>query len=303
MIVAIVNPRSANGSTARLWPELAGRLARSVGEVSARFTTGPGQATDLTREALRAGASLVLSVGGDGTHNEVANGFFEGGQPVRPEAAMGIIPAGTGGDFRRAFGWSADPREAIGRLATGARRKIDVGRLTFSTDRGEAVRHFVNVASFGIGGLVDDRVNHTTKILGGKASFALASLRALVAYRDQQIRLSLDDEPARELLVTSIAVANGQYFGGGMWVAPEARPDDGLFDITIWQGFGLADFVLRAGRLYDGSHRKLPGTTMARARRVRAESDEIVLLDVDGEQPGRLPATFELLPGALSLAG
>ncbi len=303
MIVAIVNPRSANGATARLWPEIAPRLAAAVGEVQSRFTQRPGQATELAREALRAGAELVLSVGGDGTHNEVANGFFDGASPVRPGAAMGLVPAGTGGDFRKTFGWSADAREAVERLRSGARRQIDVGRVTFTTDRGPAVRHFVNVASFGIGGLVDDRVNRTTKALGGKLSFAIASLRALLAFRDQRVRVSIDGGETRELAVTSFAVANGQYFGGGMWVAPEARPDDGLFDLTIWQGFGLSDFVLRAGRLYDGSHRKLPGTTTARAKRLRAESDEVVLLDVDGEQPGRLPASFELLPGALTLAG
>ncbi len=302
--VAIVNPRSAGGATARLWPSLSGQLSAAFGRVDARFTDRPGAATRLTREALREGAKLVLSVGGDGTHNEVANGFFDGAAPLAPEAALGIVPAGTGGDFRKSFGWAADPVEAIQRLRAGGRRRIDLGRLSFTAPDGTpALRHFVNVASFGIGGQVDDRVNRSSKILGGRLSFAVASFRALTTFHDQKIRLSLDGGAPEEMTVTSVAVCNGQYFGGGMWVGPEAKVDDGLFDVTIWRGLGLADFVLRARRVYDGTHVSLPNTTLARARRVRAESDETVLLDVDGEQPGRLPATFELLPGALLLAG
>ena len=304
MKVAIVNPRSANGATARAWPALAHKLENAIGSFETLFTDGPGAATRLARDALRGGASLVVSVGGDGTHNEVSNGFFDGATAVAPDATFGIIPAGTGGDFRRSFGWSADPREAIERLRTGARRRIDVGRLEFiATDGQPASRCFVNVASFGIGGLVDDKVNRSSKLLGGRLSFSLASLRALLEYRDQKVRLTLDGGAPEALCVTNVAMANGQFFGAGMWVAPEAKLDDGLFDVTIWQGFGLSDFLLRSRRIYDGTHVKFSGTRVLRARRVVAESDERVLLDVDGEQPGRLPATFELLPQALWIAG
>src|SRR5690606_10307306 len=109
------------------------------------------------------------------------------------------------------------------------------------------------------------------------------------------------DGPWDTMPITCIAVANGQYFGGGMKVAPGARTDDGLFDVTIWSGYGLADFVLQARRLYDGSHVRLPGTRTLRARKVEIESDAEVLLDVDGEAPGRVPARFEIVPGAIEL--
>ncbi|HUB05405.1 MAG TPA: diacylglycerol kinase family protein [Myxococcales bacterium] len=303
-IVAVVNPKSAGGATGRKWPELAGPLSQALGNVEAVFTDAPNAATRLTRQALQAGAKLLISVGGDGTHNEVANGFFEGDRRLAPEAVMGMIPAGTGGDFRRSFGWSTDAREAIARLATKRVRRIDVGRLGYvAADGTHSLRHFVNIASFGIGGQVDNQVVRAPKLFGGKAAFAIASLRALSGWRDQKVTLSIDGGEPSELGVTSVSVCNGQYFGGGMWAAPEAKLDDGLFDVVVWQGLGLSDFVLRSKRLYDGSHVRMPQTTVKQARSVKADSAETVLLDVDGEQPGRLPATFELLPLALGIQG
>ena len=141
------------------------------------------------------------------------------------------------------------------------------------------------------------------KLFGGKAALAIASLRALAAYHDQRVKVSLDGGEAKEMSVTNVAVCNGQYFGGGMWAAPTAKLDDGLLDVTIWSGLGLSDFVFKSKKLYDGTHIKMPQTVTARARKVKATSDEVVLLDVDGEQPGRLPASMELLPGALIIQG
>ncbi len=298
--VAIVNPRSAGGATGRGWPRLHQRLVQALGDVDVIFTDRPNAATFLTQQALESGATTIVSVGGDGTHNEVVNGFFREDRPLSTTAALGIVPAGTGGDLRRSFGWSAEPREAIARIQRGERRRVDVGKLSFTDNAGlSAVRYFLNIASFGISGEVDARANRSSKRLGGKLSFALASLRALASYTDRRVRLSLDDGPPTELDITTVAVCNGQYFGGGMWVAPTAKLDDGLFDLTVWSGFGLSDFVLRSQHLYEGTHVNLRETTTARAKRVRAESDAVVLLDVDGEQPGRLPATFEILPLAL----
>lgn len=298
--VAIVNPRSAGGATQRSWPALQQRLSSAVGEVDVLFTDRPNAATRLAREALERGVSLVLSVGGDGTHNEVVNGFFEDGRPINPEAALAIIPAGTGGDLRRTFGWSASSREALDRLPQAGRRRVDVGKVTYTaTDGSTAVRHFLNVASFGISGEVDARANASSKRLGGKLSFALASLGAFAGYRDRHVRLALDGAPMREAQITTVAVCNGQYFGGGMRVSPTALIDDGSFDLTVWSGFELTDFVRYNRRIYDGTHVTLPGTSTARIRHLRAESEENVLLDLDGEQPGRLPATFEILPQAL----
>jgi diacylglycerol kinase family enzyme len=148
---------------------------------------------------------------------------------------------------------------------------------------------------------VVQEIERTGKAFGGRVAFMIASARVLAGWRDQLVRWRADGGPWREDRITAISVCNGRYFGGGMMVAPDARVDDGLFDVTIWKGIGLSDFILKKGMLYDGTHVRLPNTQTLRVSTIEAEplGGEAVLLDVDGEQPGMLPARFTILPGAL----
>jgi YegS/Rv2252/BmrU family lipid kinase len=298
----VVNPQSAGGETGRRWPEIRAEVLRAVGDQAEHaFTDHPMHAAAITAEALRAGFRRIVAVGGDGTLNEVVNGFFQvpGGAP--PDACLAIIPRGTGGDFRRTFDLNGSLRETCARLTSEA-RPLDVGRVRFTAPDGTpGVRYFVNVASFGVSGQVDRAVNSSSKMLGGKVSFFLASVRTLIGWRDQKVTIQADGGPEETLGITTLAVANGQYFGGGMRVAPQADPSDGQFDVTIWSGYHLKDFALKSASVYDGRHVRWAGTRTLRCRTLEARSDEEVLLDVDGEQPGRLPASFEVLPAALHL--
>jgi YegS/Rv2252/BmrU family lipid kinase len=298
----VVNPESAGGATGRRWPEIHAEVLRALGDRAEHaFTERPMHAAALTAEALRQGYRRIVAVGGDGTLNEVVNGFFqvEGGIPS--DACLALVPRGTGGDFRRTYGLNGSLRECCSRLR-GEVRLLDVGRAHFTAPDGTSgERYFVNVASFGVSGRVDRAVNASGKALGGKIAFFVASVRTLAGWHDQKIRLRVDGGREESLSITTVAVANGQYFGGGMRVAPEADPSDGQFDVTVWSGYGLKDFALKSGSVYDGSHVRWAGTRTLRCRTLEAWSEEEVLLDVDGEQPGRLPARFELLPGALRL--
>jgi YegS/Rv2252/BmrU family lipid kinase len=301
--VLVVNPRSAGGKTASAWPRLSEIIREAYGEFEARLTASPGDATDLTREALRLGADTVVAVGGDGTINEVVNGFFDGDEPVRPGAAFAVLPAGTGGDFVKTLGVPRDLARAASSLKDAPPRAIDVGRVRFTAaDGSDAARYFINIASFGISGLVDRYVNQSSKALGGRLSFAVATLRAGLAYQNAEVRLTLDGA-TREGRIYNVAIANGRYCGGGMKVAPHAELGDGLFDVVTMGDMGLSDLLLRGTEIYSGKHLSNPKVSVARARRVDAEpigdNGREVLLDVDGEQPGRLPASFELLPGGL----
>jgi YegS/Rv2252/BmrU family lipid kinase len=298
----VVNPESAGGATGRRWPEILAEVLKAVGDGAEHaFTERPMHAAALTAEALRRGFRRIVAVGGDGTLNEVVNGFFQTGSEIPPDACLALVPRGTGGDFRRTFGLNGSLRETCARLR-GEVRPLDVGKVRFTRADGTAgERYFVNVASFGVSGQVDRAVNSSSKLLGGKVSFFMASMRTLARWRDQKVRLRVDDGPEESLGITTVAVANGQYFGGGMKVAPDADPSDGQLDVTIWSGYHLKDFVLKSASVYDGRHVRWAGTRTLRCRRLEATSDEEVLLDVDGEQPGRLPATFTVLPGALRL--
>jgi len=298
----VVNPKSANGATGRRWAELAASIARTLSDFGVEFTKGPLDAVGLTRTALKSGYECIVAVGGDGTINEVVNGFFEDGKAINPNAALGVLPRGTGGDFRKTFDWALDDAAAINRLKTPETRPFDVGRLDFLGHDGKPqTRYFANICSFGVSGVVDAEVNKTSKALGGKVSFMWGSFKAMTKYKDQRVRLTIDEKPLEEVMVTTLSVANGKFFGGGMKVAPDADVSDGLFDVVIWSGYGLKDFVVKSAGIYSGAHVKWKGTRVVRAKKVVAESDEKVLIDCDGEQPGMLPCTMTILPAAIRL--
>jgi len=308
----IVNPRSANGATGRHFDDISAAVRAQLGEHEHAFTQHPMHAAELTRAALRAGTELVIAAGGDGTINEVANGFFEEARPgeaPRPlatRAALAILPRGTGGDFRRTLNMAAELQKSSAHLR-GARRAIDLGRCDFTGFDGKpAARYFINVAGCGVDAEIVSIANSSSKLLGGKLSFLIASLRGMAGWRDVSVRATVDGGAPEELEFTSYSIANGKYFGGGMMVAPEARLDDGLFHATIWSRFGFVEFALKQGTLYDGTHVKLPGTRTLSAKTIRLEpgakaGDHRALIQLDGELVGRLPATYTLLPGAIQL--
>ncbi len=244
---------------------------------------------------------MVVAVGGDGTLNEVAGGFFDGERPVVPQGVLGVIALGTGCDFARTIA-QTDLESACARLAGRETRAIDVGLARFTGhDGAPATRIFINVASFGCSGLVSHLVSSRLKAVSGQLAFTLATLCALAVYRDQYVSLQFDDAAPRTLAITNCAFGNGRFFGAGMQVAPAAVLDDGEFDVTLWSGFGWMDFIRKRHRLYDGSHVREPGTQVLRARRAVATSASTVLLELDGESAGRLPAQLQLLAGALRL--
>lgn len=298
----IVNPASANGRTGRHFDAIARAVRSAVGDFEAAFTKARGDGARLAREALAAGGKLLVAVGGDGTASEVCDGLA--GTARDGDAVFGFIPRGTGGDFRRSLGIPTDVAGAARSLASSRVRAIDLGRIELVGHDGRpAVRHFANVAGCGVSGLVVKKVDAGSKALGGKLSFMLASARALLEYEDQPVRWRADGGPWIEQRITSFSVCNGRWMGGGMLVAPEARLDDGLFDVVVWSGLGFADLLTKKRMLYDGTHVRLPNTRVLRAREIELEplGTAPVLLDVDGEQPGMLPARLTVLPGALRL--
>ncbi len=292
----VLNPHSSNGRTGKRWPEIEEAIRRCIGPFDWKATNRPREATDLTREALTKGYEMIVSIGGDGTHHETVNGFFDGKTPIQEKAVLATVTSGTGGDFRRTFGIGTGPYPALDALPGTATRDIDVGWFSYVDNQGvpqEAI--FLNILSFGIAGLVDDMVNKTTKVLGGKASFILGTLRAAAKYRAQTVEVRMDDGAWEEKVIHNIAVANGRYFGGGMHVAPLAEPDDGLFDLVGFEGMTTPRFMGLAGSIYKGAHLGKVGVTHHRLKTLEARSNADVLLDVDGEQLGRLPLRIEIL--------
>ncbi len=319
----VVNPQSAGGQTGRLWgASLKNQIVKRFPEARWAFTTGEAEAAVLARYAWKEGADLVVAVGGDGSVNEVINGLMgntlgkEGSVKIEPEGAgwpapssdpprpeMGILPRGTGCDFARSV---AVPRSLIGALdvlENGRSVPVDVGEIVYTDRSGDAVsrRHFINIAGCGASGEVVDRVNRSSKRLGGFLSFLLATMATTMRYRRPLVQVTADDEPAREVELNVIFVCNAQYCGGGMRIAPEAVMHDGLFQVVEISATGRLQSLLHGGKLYSGRLAGVPGARVYTARRLRVTSAEEVLIESDGEQPGILPATYTLIPHAIHL--
>lgn len=301
-LVFIVNPASGNGRTGRHWRRYEAFLRRNL---DARFevqrTQHAWHAADLARSAVQEGATTIVSVGGDGTLNEVVNGFLDGtGRPWCREARLAVFSLGTGSDFIKTLGTTREVEDVARRLNAGETMAVDAGLCQYHEAGVPRSRYFINVAQFGSGGAVVDRVNRTTKLFGGKVSFLLGILRTLPRYRNTAVAYEADGGPRMEGIVNNVVVANGRFFGGGLMPAPHADLTDGQLDVVV---IGDVDFkTVRENlpALRRGEHLDLPSITHFRARSLRVWAGE-EMIDLDGECVGRQPLRFEVLPRAIRI--
>jgi len=306
-VCLVVNPQSGHGATRRRLPAIQRAVARHA-EVTVKTTLAAGDGQRCAREACDEGFDRVVAVGGDGTVHEVVNGLFDGTTPRRPEVVLGVIHGGTGGDFVKSLRVPADLDEAA-RLATTAEpRPVDLMSIHYVDHDGhDAHRLCVNVLGFGMNGEVVRLANRSSKRLGGRLTFAGATLRALASYRPPQVTVRSkgpdgDDEWTGPL--TSAFFANGHYCGGGMWVGRGGALDDGWVEQTIVPDLPIARAILATPHLYRGTAGDVKGVSRRQVSEVVAEAADgsIVLVDLDGEQPGRLPLRMSVLPKAVLVA-
>jgi diacylglycerol kinase (ATP) len=294
--VMIVNPASSAGRTARQWPEIAKRAKAHGLDVEVRLTEQRGHATELAREAAGRNVPLVLAIGGDGTVSEVANGLVGAAA-----TELAIVQRGSGCDIMRTFGIPKDADRALEIAAKAPARTIDLGRAEYAgRDGAIESRQFINIASAGLTGVAADRVNRSGKPLGATVAFGWAAVATFAGYRNSRFRVQIDDELIDQVCNNAI-VANCRYFAGGMKILPDADPADGLFDVLVWGDVSKLDLALNLHKLYRGTHTGHPKATIRRARRVTVTPDSALPIEVDGEQPGLTPATFEIVPSALRL--
>jgi YegS/Rv2252/BmrU family lipid kinase len=302
-VTVVVNPASAGGATAKRWPAIRDLLDRSGLQYRAQLTQWPGDATEITRRALRDGCTRVVSVGGDGTLNEVVNGFFDAeGRSINPDAALAIVPSGTGGDFRKSLEVNTDAAAAIARLRSGGTRQVDVGRVDFADG---SHRFFVNIADCGIGGEVVARVNRSKRKAGGLRGtivFLWTSLAVLMTYPGCDVVVDVDGVSVTRRL-RNVVIANGRYFGGGMKIAPGAQVDNGTFDVVLVGMTSKLGALTGIPGLYKGTHLTRPEVEVMRGKTVRVSTSAStpVLFDLEGEQIGQAPATVTCLPKALTV--
>ncbi len=290
------------------WAKIASELTAHFGTFRVEFTRSAGDGIDKALKAAKNGQKFIIACGGDGTINEIANGILESGQDVE----LGILPSGTGGDFRRSLNMSNTAREAAKGLRSGTTKTIDVGKVTFFNHKNiQTSRYFLNVSSFGLSASINERVKTNNSlgwlpgdILRGKAKFALSTLQEVFDSDATTVRVRIDGGDEKLLNTINFCVANSRFFGGGMKIAPDAKLDDGFFDVVNIGDIKTAKILLNAYRLYDGSHLSLSEVKHKNAKRIEvrpANEKETIYLETDGELPGRLPAVYEVIPKSLKV--
>ena len=293
----IVNPHSSNGKTEKIWQALIKRSADRSNRIVYESTHHSMHAASIASKALDSGYDTIVAVGGDGTVNEVLNGFYRNGLPINRNARLGFLPSGTGGDLARTLGLlDFSMEELIDELPLCPVFKLDHGVASFhGADKSRVKRFFLNEASVGFSADTVRAVNRSTKLLGGKVSFLLGVLRCLIGYQNQSLEISIDGNSWYSGPAFLVAVSNGKYFGGSMKIAPHAKMTDGMFDIVLIKSLTRIEVIRNIGKIYAGEHLGLRQIVSTRGKSVRITSHHPVPIEMDGEQPGTVEAHFEIV--------
>jgi len=289
-VFVILNPAAGRGRAARAWRTVRPALRDAGLSFDEVVEERPQLAIGLAEAAARRGYDVIAAVGGDGTIHEVVNGIMAAGGDRPP--ALAIIPGGTGNDFARGVGIPKDPLTAGRLLLNGSRRRVDIGRVN--------ERYFAGISGVGFDAEVAARVNGWPKWIGGTPVYVAAILNMLATYRCVPARISVDGR-AEEMRMFLLAAANTPWYGGGMYMAPHARPDDGYLEIITARDLGKIETLGLLPKVFSGAHLRHRKVAHQRAKEVRVESEIPLAIHADGETVGRVPAVFRVVPLAIEV--
>ncbi len=299
--LVIVNPNAGNGKGKKDWDKISGFLKKENLSFTVKFTEAKGHAIHLTNEAVGTGSRNIITVGGDGTLNEVVNGIFSGNASLSTEISLALIPVGTGNDWGRMFGIPLDYEKAARIISDDKSMLHDVGLISYFNGDKREQRYFINIAGMGFESVVVRRTNNQKeKGYGGKAIYFYNLLLSLLSYKNTRAEIKVDGQKI-SADVFSLNVGNGRYCGGGMRQTPDAMPDDGLLDVTVISGMGRIEIIRNLKILYDGtilSHPKIEGY---RCKNLSVSSDSLLYIEADGESLGHSPAEFSIIPSGINI--
>ncbi len=294
----IVNPAAGAGKTAKRWPQIKSYLEKMGLRYEHVLTEAPGHAVTLAADAVKKGYELIVSVGGDGTINEVVNGLYQSGS--LKDVTLGIIGTGTGSDYIRTIGIPQKPEDACLRLPDSVKRTLDLGCVEYNNGGSPVKRLFVNFAGCGFDAEVARATKKNFKALGSVPSYLAGLFSTFLTYQGSKVSLKIDGEE-NSGRIFAVIVSNGKYGGGKMKVAPDADPGDGFFDVVRIGDLDKLDLLSSLPRIYRGTHTTHPKVSIKRAREIEIHSVQKMPLQADGELLGETPARFSILPQALNI--
>jgi len=299
----VVNPIAGSGKAGKI-AAIVLQKTRSLSDsvVNLTFTEKKNDATIITREAIARGAGMMIAVGGDGTINEVVNGFFREDGPINPSCELGIINCGTGGGYARTLGIPKDLEQQIGLILRPGSMDLDIGHISYQDFSGNpSTRLFVNECQVGIGSKVASAVGKNYKIFGGTLAFGIMATVQAILIKPVPLNLWYDNEPVRKLSLIGLVVGNGIECAGGMKLTPDAKLNDGLFDVLSIHEMSTIQRLLNLSKVYSGTHILSPYFSVKRCKTIKIGSDNKVTLEADGEVLGYSPFEISILPSAIRI--
>jgi len=299
--LVIVNPNAGNGKGKKDWDRISALLNEKDFPFTVKFTERKGHAIILTLEGITAGFRKIITVGGDGTLNEVVNGVFSNTECPTNDISLALIPVGTGNDWGRMFGIPLDYEKAIKIIRDNKLMLHDVGMVSIYDGIEKKNRYFINIAGLGFESVVVRRTNiQKDKGRGGKTVYFYNLLMSLLSYKNTKAEIVIDGEKTIAD-VFSINVGNGRYCGGGMRQTPNALPDDGFLDVTIINGMGKFEIIRNLKILYDGTILNHPKIDGYRCKNIKVSSDSVLYTEADGESLGHTPVEFSIIPASINI--
>ena len=295
-IVFVVNNK--NNRLAKVLPAIESYCeASDLGTVQFKYTKQKKHAIVLAREAVEAGCDHLIAVGGDGTLHEVVNGVLQRSVSAEENPVIGLLPYGSANDFARTAGITKSVVELVGYIRSGSHQKIDLGKIVLQQS-GET-RYFINIAGAGMGPEVAKRMEDSSSVFGSSFNYFKQIIKGFLSYRKKEVSCRTDTWHWQGKLL-QMAVANGRCFGNAIFVAPDAKIDDGLFQVSIFGNLSIWDYLKNLGKLKKGRKIQLPEVHYHDAKEVILESTESCGIEADGEYVGLVPASITLLPEAIS---
>ena len=297
----ILNPKAGNGKAKQVLSALKKLLHSKNNNTIIHLTKARGDATRLAQRLIKAGALRIIAAGGDGTVNEVLNGFFYNGRLSNSECELGIIKCGTGQGLALSLNLPDSLDEQLDLIFNSPAQKLDVGKILYTGfNNQQSTRYFISESQVGIGSVIAGQVHNGFNFLNGKTAFAVVSLKQALVFKSIPFTVTIDDKLFTKKYI-GIAFGNGSLTAGGMQVTPGARPDDGLFNVLFIHQMDLLHRLVNLSKMYSGSHILTPWFTYVSGKSIQVDCEHETTVSVDGELIGKTPCMVSVIPSAIKV--